>query len=193
MYLASLFAFACQPAPQIGSNSISMKFGSRFALISPENQQNAASPQIFERVEGTTAARTAPIDRFDSDEMLSFAATCLDWAAGRIPVPTLWHDSLRKCDITPDPSKIVEATIVAHHHHRTARNEPVSASLRTGLLERKEYARSSHSAREFIQREKRTSPFSLRPCVNPASTRRTARQRDNLRCLAASVSPCPPT
>jgi hypothetical protein len=50
------------------------------------------------------------IEHLDSDEMVSFAVTVLDWAAGIIVVPAAWRNLVGKAGITPNPSQVIDAT-----------------------------------------------------------------------------------
>jgi hypothetical protein len=50
------------------------------------------------------------IEHFDSDEMISFAVTVLDWGGGIIVVPAAWRDVIGKPGITPSPLEVIAAT-----------------------------------------------------------------------------------
>lgn len=42
------------------------------------------------------------VEGFDRDELIVFAVTCLDWAAGMIPVPTAWQQAMADRPAEPD-------------------------------------------------------------------------------------------
>jgi hypothetical protein len=49
------------------------------------------------------------LDRLDSDDILLFAVTLLDWGAGMVAVPAAWRGVVGHAAIVPDPSKLLSA------------------------------------------------------------------------------------
>lgn len=49
------------------------------------------------------------IECFQSDDMIAFAVTSLDWGDGIIPVPMAWRDVIGAASIIPDPKELLAA------------------------------------------------------------------------------------
>lgn len=47
--------------------------------------------------------------KFDSDDMVRFATTSLDWAWGLIPVPLAWREIVKSAAIAPNAQKVLMA------------------------------------------------------------------------------------
>ena len=76
-------------------------------------QERAELEHSRERSQAQLEVAQKLIEQFDSDEMISFAVTVLDWAAGIIVVPAAWRELVGKAGITPHPSEVIDATSYA--------------------------------------------------------------------------------
>ena len=73
-------------------------------------QERAELEHVYQKAQAQLERAQRLIEFLDSDEMVSFAVTVLDWGNGIIAVPTAWRDLVGKPGIIPNPSEVIAAT-----------------------------------------------------------------------------------
>ena len=101
-----------------------------------ERQQKQARIELAQRL----------MEQVETDEMIRFATTSLDWSAGVIPVPMVWRDIIKEPMVQADPAAVIEAT--QRNLTDRVRNDPKKLLIRHAfvalfnLLDRVESLRS---------------------------------------------------